>query len=123
MQELKLTIPTYNARLFFKDVEANRRPEYGEPLSPVLVRGCEGIRVVLATHSFDDLDKPELQIERHSFGWMIILHPQGGGDPSGYVYFLDDGRSFVQSENGMGSTRKLFVLSAEEIVPGFDPPD
>ena len=36
-----------------------------------------------------------VQVERRPNGWAIFLHPIGGGDPSGYVYFLDDGRSFV----------------------------
>ena len=50
------------------------------------------------THDYDDYDKPDLLIERRPVGWAIFLHPLGGGDPVGVIYFLDDGRSFFREE-------------------------
>ena len=98
MQELKLLVPTYNCQLFPEQVEKGEKPEFGAPDVPVLIREAAGVRVVLGTHDYDDYTKPDIQIERQPNGWVIFLHPFPGGDACGYVYFLDDGRSFLVKE-------------------------
>ncbi len=120
MPDFKLTVPTYNAALFGAEVEKNLRPEFGEPNVPVLIREDNGVRVVLGTHDFADMDKADLRIERQPNGWIIFLHPGGGGDPSGVVYFRDDGHSFVVPEFGGGGTDPIELLEPGMRVPGFD---
>jgi len=117
--ELKLSVPTYNNDLFADDVDQGAKPEFGDPRAAVLVREAGGVRIVLGTHDFEDMSKPDVQIERQPNGWMIFLHPLGGTDPSGYVYFLDDGRSFVKQER---VSYAVEMLEHEEPVPGFDAP-
>jgi hypothetical protein len=46
----------------------------------------------------------------------------GGTDPSGYVYFLDDGRSFLVPENGLGPTDAIQVIDSHKDVPELDWP-
>jgi len=117
-----MTVPTYNATLYAADVSANLKPEFGDPFTPVLIREADGVRIVLGTHDYEDMQKPDIQIERQPNGWIIFLHPLGGSDPSGYVYFLDDGRSFVRKELDVGPTEPIEVLSRRDNVPGFDEP-
>jgi hypothetical protein len=62
---------------------------------PVIVTADQSIELVLGTDDVNDLDYPDLVVERRRNGWMIMLNPVGGGNPSGYVFFLDDGRSFL----------------------------
>jgi hypothetical protein len=122
MEQLKLLVPTYYANLFPAEVAARERPEFGEPNVPVIIRQAEGVRIVLGTHNYDDTDKPDVQIERQPNGWMIFLDPVAG-DPSGYVYFLDDGRSFLVPETPFGSTIPIKVLNTFQHVPmvhGYD---
>ena len=61
---------------------------------------------MLGTDDFEDREKPDIQIERRPKGWAIFLHPSAG-DPSGIVYFLDDGRSYLLPEIGSGSIEVL----------------
>ena len=49
---------------------------------------------------------PDIQIKRRRNGWMLFLHPVGGSDPSGYVFFLDDGRSLVVKQKSGRSHRQ-----------------
>jgi hypothetical protein len=120
--ELNLVVPTYNYQLYGEQVDRGELPEYGEPLVPVLIRDEAGVRIVLGTHDFKDHSKPDLLIERQPQGWAIFLHPEGGGDPSGVVYFLDDGRSFVTPENDLGSSNNIQFLECGEPVPDIDGP-
>ena len=70
---------------------------------------------------FDDMSKPDIQIERRPRGWAIFLHPLGGGDASGLVYFLDDGRSYIVPD-GLANDEIRFVQFTEEVPLIDDPP-
>jgi hypothetical protein len=118
MQELKLTVPTYVANMPRKPTETNHPGDFGSPYVPVLIHQAEGVRIVLGTHNYEDYDRPDVQIERRPNGWAIFLHPSAG-DPCGYVYFLDDGRSFLVPEWGDGA---IEVLAVHEDVPELDRP-
>ena len=91
MQEFRLVVPTYNASYFAEEVERGEMPEYGLPQSAVLIRVVNGVRVVLGSHDFEDIEKPDILIERQPGKWMIFLHPSGG-DPRWKVSFLDGGQ-------------------------------
>lgn len=81
------------------------------------------MRVVLGTHDFEDMDKPDIQIERRPNGWAIFLHPIGGGDPSGLVYFLDDGRSYLVPDGlGLPGSEGIRIVEFNEEIPLIDDP-
>ena len=114
-RQFKLTVPTYNANYYDKKTFAALMEEYSEPNARVLVHEAEGVRIVLGTHDYDDMNKPDLQIERRANGWAIFLHPEGGGDPSGYIYFLDDGRSYLVREEFGGTPAIELIASVDDI--------
>jgi hypothetical protein len=118
VQELKLTAPTYLANMPGKAIETEKDPDFGSPYVPVLIREVAGVRIVLGTHDCEDPDKPDVQIERRPNGWAIFLHPSAG-DPCGYVYFLDHGRSFLVPE---WSHSTIKVLAPHGDVPELDQP-
>jgi hypothetical protein len=89
---------------------------------PLLVSEADGVRIILGTDDPNDFEKPDIQIERRPGGWSIFLHPVGGGDPSGFVYFLDDGRSYVVRENDFGTTPIIQVRNSVEEFPQLDNP-
>ncbi len=120
MQELKLFVPTYYGAMHAKTPTSQGDEDFGEPSVPVLIQEAEGIRVVLGAHGIDDSEKPEIQLERRPNGWALFLYPVAGGDASGLVYFLDDGRSFVVPD-GLYSERIQVVNRCEE-VPLIDDP-
>ncbi len=122
MEEFRLNVPTYNANLFPAQVAAGNLPEFGPPYVPVVIREAEGIRIVLGSNDYDDMHAPDIQIERRPRGWAIFLRPVGGGDVSGFVYFVDDGRSFLLPENGLGSTPAIEVVEEGAKVPDMEPP-
>jgi hypothetical protein len=122
LQELKLMVPTYLAERFATEDSNSDQPDFGEPNVPVLIREAEGVRIVLGTHEYEDYEKPDIQIERRPNGWAIFLHPLGGSDPSGFVYFLDDGRSFLAKEYALGPTPAIEVLEAGHKVRELDCP-
>ena len=110
MEESRFVVPTYYGRqneLLEKPMHA--RVDFSDPFVRVLVREADGIRIVLGSHDYDDQDAPDVQIERRPNGWAIFLHPEGGSDPSGYIYFLDDGRSYLIPESGRCSTPAIEV--------------
>jgi len=109
----KLQVPTYHPNA------KQGEEEFTEPAVPILVCPADGLRIVLGTHDFLDYGKPDIQIERRKNGWMIFLHPVGGCDPSGYIYMLDDGRSFVQQERPT-PTPPLVVMSRDENLEELD---
>jgi hypothetical protein len=123
MNDLKLHVPTYNGRYFAEEVESGRMPEYGVPKLPILIRAAEGIRIVLGTDDYFDKDAPDVQIERQPNGWVLFLHPTSGCDPCGYVYMLDDGRSFLEKESGLGPTEVIKVLEPGDELPEIDGQD
>jgi hypothetical protein len=99
--QLLLNVPTYYGSIPESELPSPAPQEFDTPYVPVLACRSEGVRIVLGSHEFLDTDFPDVQIERRPKGWAIFLHPLGGGDPSGYVYFLDDGRSYVFPETGV----------------------
>ncbi|MFL5245114.1 MAG: hypothetical protein ACJ8FY_23675 [Gemmataceae bacterium] len=123
IRQFKLSVPTYNGYFYSEEVDNGTIEEFGDPTVPVLVHEADGVRVVLGTHCYDDLEKPDIQIERQPNGWMIFLHPLGGSDACGYVFFADDGRSFLSKEYDFGPTPAIQILEpAEEIAEINGPP-
>lgn len=118
MQQLRLRVPTYNANLFPTQIGTGSMPEFGPPHIPVVIHPAEGIRIVLGSYDSAEWSRPEVQIERQPNGWVIFLRPVGGGDASGLVYLLEDGRSFVVPELG-GQTTPIRQLHPSESIPGF----
>ncbi len=117
MDALKLMVPTYNGR--WLDGSEIELADFDEPSVPVLVHQADGVRVVLGTHDHD-YEKPDIQIERRHNGWMIFLHPLGCSDASGYVVFLDDGRSFISKENGYGPTEPIEMVEHDDAIAELD---
>jgi hypothetical protein len=120
MQQLKLFAPTYYASLFPDDVAAERKPEFGDPHVPILAASAEGARLILGSHDFYCSEKPDIQVERHPNGWMIFLMPCAGCDACGYIYFHDDGRTFLRRERGADPANALQIIPPGDPVPGFD---
>lgn len=118
VRQFRLVVPTY-----FGSVEQSiDKEEYDAPHVPVLIHEAGGVRVVLGTHDYNDMEKPDIQIERRPNGWAIFLHPEGGGDPSGYVYFLDDGRSFVLPEDSYSTTPPIEMIQTSDEIREIDNP-
>jgi hypothetical protein len=120
MEELRLMVPTYVGNLPAEQRGASDDPDFSDPHIPVVVRDAAGIRIVLGSHDYDALNMPDVQIERRPNGWAIFLHPLGGSDASAYVYFLDDGRSFLVPEDAASPTIK--VIDHLEDIPELDMP-
>ncbi|HZZ28901.1 MAG TPA: hypothetical protein VFE46_12940 [Pirellulales bacterium] len=121
--DFHLFAPTYNYQLYPKYVQSGAKPEFGLPEIPVVARAAQGIRIALGTHNYDDTSKPDVQIERHPNGWMIFLHPLGGSDACGYIYFFDDGQSCLLPEYGYGPTPAIRILAPGSRLPEFDAAD
>jgi hypothetical protein len=120
MDELKLLVPTYYGAMYAKAESCQDKNDSDPPFVPVLIREAEGVHVVLGTHDFDDRSKPDIQIERRPNGWAIFLNPLPGGDTSGLIYLLDDGRSLLVPDGlHLGSIQ---VLDRVEEVPMIDDP-
>jgi hypothetical protein len=117
VKNLKLLVPTYNGNYYSKQVSDRTKPEFGPPYLPVVVHSADGVRVVLGTHEFLDVDAPDIMIERQPRAWAIFLHPFGGGDPVGYVYFLDDGRCYFLKEWCLNEDDGIRILEHTERVP------
>lgn len=117
VEEIRLNVPTFNGNFFPTEVEGGEKPEFGDPTVPVLIHKSAGVRVVLGTHNYSDPDKPDIHIERQPNAWAIFLHPLGEGDPCGYLYFLDDGRSFLIKAYEWGTTPAIQVLECGESIP------
>jgi hypothetical protein len=122
MPELKLYAPTYNRGEFRATEPAEDLPEFGEPSVPVVVRDADGVRIVLGSHDYWAKDMPDVQIERRPGGWAIFLHPVGGSDPSGYVYFLDNGLSYLCPEDAYGGTYPIMTLRDTDSLRRLDEP-
>jgi hypothetical protein len=120
MPELKLYVPTYLRGEFRTGELPDDLPDFGEPMFPVVIREADGVRIVLGSHDYWNSNVPDVQLERRPGGWAIFLHPVGGSDPSGYVYFLDDGRSYLVPERGFGPTPPIAILASYTEVPQLD---
>ncbi|MGA2442087.1 MAG: hypothetical protein ABSH08_14125 [Tepidisphaeraceae bacterium] len=114
MPELKIHVPTYYGSVGVRNADAGAKPEFGDPYVPIIARPAEGMRLVLGSQDYFDKNAPDIQVERRPNGWAIFLHPIGGSDPCGYVFFVDDGRSFVVPEGELGATPSIKVVSWEE---------
>lgn len=119
MRQLRVTVPTYFGAAQYQGNIPADLPEFDAPNVPVLIHEAEGVRIVLGTHDLNDREKPDIQIERRPKGWAIFLHPVGGGDASGYVYFLDDGKSFLLPDDSAW-TGTIEVLCSRKDPPGID---
>jgi hypothetical protein len=116
MNELRLMVPTHVGELQAQGVDLGTDTDYGDPQVPVIIHEADGVRVVLGTHEYLDCEAADIQIERRLNGWAIFLHPLPGGDPCGYVYFLDDGRSFLVPEwHGVTETIRVVERRPPEI--------
>jgi hypothetical protein len=120
MEEFKLTVPTYYGAAHCKQNVLADLPDFDVPNVPVLIHEAGGVRIVLGTHDFNDSDKADVQVERRPKGWAIFLHPVGGGDASGYVYFLDDGRSFLLKADSWAGSNSIEVLRGHEELREID---
>ena len=118
--ELPLRVPTYYGSVSEHQTSVMPKAEFDVPNVPVLVRQADGVRIVLGSHDFDDMTVPDIQIERRPRGWAVFVHPVGGSDASGYLYLLDDGRSFLVPENFVGPTPPIRMLSPYEYVAEID---
>lgn len=112
-------VPTYFGSACPEKIERGEQEEFDDPRMPILVYKEAGLRILLGTHDIDDNNKPDIKIERRPKGWAIFLHPLGATDPSGYIYFLDDGRSFLVKDDWMLSC-PIQILAFDEEVPGLD---
>src|SRR5258707_1300571 len=74
MPELELYVPTCNCGAFADPSDSQTKPEFGDPHVPVLVCRSAGVRIVLGSHDYSDVDAPDIQIERRPGGWAIFLH-------------------------------------------------
>ncbi len=117
IEGFEMMVPTYNGKLLDDNPGLK---EFDEPELPVFVGSAEGVRIVLGTHDYHDYTKPDVQIERRHNGWLIFLHPQGGSDASGYIAFLDDGRSYVVKECCGGPTTPIEMVEHEEAFAEID---
>jgi hypothetical protein len=122
MHNALFVVPTYFGHAIARGKAPPSREEFAEPNVPVLISEAEGLRIVLGTHDPDDDEKPDIHIERRPGGWAIFLHPLGTGDPSGFVYFLDDGQSFVVPENSFVATPIIQTRSSVDEFPQLDDP-
>lgn len=115
-----LRVPTYYGNAYPDAVSSDLIPEFGKPLVPIRIDRVDGIKVQLGLKTGSEDDPPDVQFERRPHGWAIFLHPVGGSDPSGFIYFHDDGRSFVVLENDVGTTPRMKVSEWDEAVAAVD---
>ena len=109
---LAITVPTYQGRT--QAHAEGQVKEWDEPRVPVLVCEAEGVRIVLGSHDYT-ANKPDIAIERRPNGWCVFIHPEYGNDAAGYVYMLDDGRTFFQHETG--NAERTVILGHRDPIP------
>lgn len=118
--EFLLRVPTFYGNVNGENPERAIHDDFDQPFIPVLVREADGVRVVLGSHCSDDLDVPDILIERRPRGWTIFLHPVGSSDPSGYVFFNDDGSSFALPEGEWSPTPPIRMLPRHTPIAAID---
>ena len=118
MPELKIYAQTYYGNVPEEQTSARKLEEFDSPEVPIVIRPADGVRIVLGTHDFWDTNFPDIQIERRPGGWAVFIHAVPGDDPTGFVYILDDGRSYANIE--YGSSLPLRFLEEEEFPPDLD---
>ena len=122
MEEFKLFVPTYNATLFPDQVASGIVPDFGYPHVPVVIREADGVpELCWALHDYNDLRCPDIQIERRPRGGPFSSIRSVEVTPGGYVYYVDDGRSFLLPENGIGPTPSIQIVNQPDNVPDMDP--
>jgi hypothetical protein len=98
------------------DLPTYRDAGYGKPITKIRAVSRGNLTLVLGGESANDLNAPDLCIERHPGGWTLQLTGQRGGDPAGHVCFMDDGRvRFMIEEVGAGSPGMEQIEQFEEI--------
>lgn len=122
MEETRFRVPTYYGVQNERRGTPHGQPEFGGPLVRVVVRPAGGLRIVLGSHNLWDGNAADIQIERRPNGWALFLHPAGSGDASGFVCFLDHGRSYVVPEQGGGPTPPIEVIDSTDVIPELDRP-
>jgi hypothetical protein len=122
MGNLTVYVPTYYTRVVDPKLGVRAYQEFDEPRIPIVVGFADDLRIVLGSHNPVDANMPNLKIERWPGGWIILLYPLGGEDPSGHVYFLDSGRSFIVPESPLGSTPPIILRHHETEIPEIDRP-
>lgn len=118
---LQFRIPTYVGAKAAPAATGHR--DFADPIAAIYVSADHNLFIELSPTVGDERIPPNIQIERRPQGWAIHLHPLANSDPSGTVFFLDDGRSFLVIEPGEGPTRPLLVLQGDEDAPALDPID
>jgi hypothetical protein len=117
----EMFVPTHHGDT--EEALAAHLAEFDDPNVPVLVEQSSWLRIVLGSHDLSNQGAPGLRIERRKKGWMIVLLPKGGGDPSGCVFFMDDGRSFLVPEQWRwwwGDTPACGLGEWDEVVAVVD---
>lgn len=87
-----IQVPTY-----FGNADAFGKEEFDVPEVPVTLVNTAGARLILGTTNPQDMDFPDIQVERRPGGWCVFIN-LAGGDSAGFVYMLDDGRVLFQPE-------------------------
>lgn len=110
-------VPTYLGATPAKQADDSLE-EFGPPEVKVMTyREC-GMRVILGIPNREFDHCPDIKVERRPNGWAIFLHPMPMGDPSGYVYFLDDGRSILIPD--LWESASIQIRSPDEGIPEVD---
>lgn len=124
VEALRLTVPTYYGSAKARYLPSPSTQEFDAPFVPILARSAEGIKLVLGSHDPDDPEAADIQVERRPGGWVIFLNPVPGGDSSGYICMLDDGRSYAVPESGIGTIERLRIrLYLEDVAEVNIPPN
>src|SRR5258708_6745062 len=123
MPELRVWVPTYyGTQNEMRAAVGEERPEFGDPMFPVLARPADGLRIVLGSHDHFDTRVPDVQIGRRPRGWAFFLPPLAGCDAGGYVAILDDGRSYVAPEADGGPPPPIKMVSWRDLIEELDKP-